>query len=121
MLIYASFPAEYLPSAQEFYGDKFSQIFKIITSDNGNEFAELTLLEKSTSAKYTSLIPTAHGKEVLINIIIGYANKGKKIDKYTSEKIMYLADQCNLLFRRILVYKTPVDIFDHELDKIFAI
>ncbi|MDQ9870995.1 IS30 family transposase, partial [Acinetobacter baumannii] len=39
---------EYL---KNYYGDKFSQIFKTITSDNGSEFAELAKLEDNTKTK----------------------------------------------------------------------
>ena len=36
---------------KNYYGDKFSQIFKTITSDNGSEFAELAKLEDNTKTK----------------------------------------------------------------------
>ncbi len=56
---------EYL---KNYYGDKFSQIFKTITSDNGSEFAELAKLEDNTKTKYTLPTLTVHGKEVLTNV-----------------------------------------------------
>lgn len=34
---------------KEYYGTKFSQVFKTITSDNGSEFAELSQKENDTS------------------------------------------------------------------------
>ncbi len=40
-----------MQSLQKYYGDKFSQIFKTITSDNGSEFAELSKLENDTTTK----------------------------------------------------------------------
>ena len=43
-----------------------------------------------------------------------------RIDKYTSDDILFTADWCNLLPRRILGYKTPDDLFENELDKIYA-
>ena len=36
---------------KEYYGTKFSQVFKTITSDNGSEFAELSQIENDTSIK----------------------------------------------------------------------
>ena len=59
---------EYL---KNYYGDKFSQIFKTITSDNGSEFAELAKLEDNTKTKYTLPTLTVHGKEVLTNVTMG--------------------------------------------------
>ena len=46
--------------------------------------------------------------------------KGKRIGKYTSDDILLTADWCNLLPRKILGYKSPDDLFENELDKIYA-
>ena len=40
-----------MKSLQKYYGDKFSHIFKTITSDNGSKFAELAELENNTTTK----------------------------------------------------------------------
>ena len=47
-------------------------------------------------------------------------HKGKKIDKYTSEDILFTANWCNLLLGKILGYKTSDDLFKNELNKIYA-
>ena len=102
---------EYL---KNYYGDKFSQIFKTITSDNGSEFAELAKLEDNTKTKYTLPTLTVHGKEVLTNVTMVFLRrfipKGKRIGKYTSDDILLTADWCNLLPRKKTGYKTPGDI-----------
>ena len=50
-----------------------------------------------------------------------FISKGKRIDKYTSDDILFTADWCNSLPRKILGYKIPDDLFDNELDKIYAV
>ena len=40
------------------YGEHFGEIFKIITTDNGSEFAGLSNFEKAAETLYTMRIPT---------------------------------------------------------------
>ena len=42
---------------KEYYGTKFSQVFKTITSDNGRVFAELSQIENDTSTSFFLSIP----------------------------------------------------------------
>lgn len=42
---------EVLDNIHKIYSDKFSEVFKIITSDNGSEFADLSKLETGTNTK----------------------------------------------------------------------
>ena len=46
--------------------------------------------------------------------------KGKPISSYTAEDICYFADCINGLPRKILGYRTPEELFEQELDKIYA-
>ena len=113
-----------MQSLQKYYGDKFSQIFKTITSDNGSEFAELAELENNTTTKVYFAHPYSSwergSNERHNSLLRRLIPKGKRIDKYTSDDILFTADWCNLLPRRILEYKTPDDLFENELDKIYA-
>ena len=113
-----------MQSLQKYYGDKFSQIFKTITSDNGSEFAELAELENNTTTKVYFAHPYSSwergSNERHNSLLRRLIPKGKRIDKYTSEDILFTADWCNLLPRKILGYKTPDDLFENELDKIYA-
>ena len=113
-----------MQSLQKYYGDKFSQIFKTITSDNGSEFAELAELENNTTTKVYFTHPYSSwergSNERHNGLLRRMVPKGKRIDKYTSDDILFTADWCNLLPRRILEYKTPDDLFENELDKIYA-
>ena len=40
---------------------------------------------------------------------------------YSIEDIAYMADSANTLPRKILGYRTPEELFDEELDRIYAI
>ena len=50
-----------------------------------------------------------------------YIPKGKDIGKYSEEDISYMADRINDLPRKRFGYRTPQELFDEELDKIYAI
>ena len=113
-----------MQSLRRHYGDKFSLIFKTITSDNGSEFAELSKLENSTTTKVYFAHPYSSWErgtnERHNGLLRRLVPKGKRIDKYTSDDILFTADWCNLLPRKLLGYKTPDDLFENELDKIYA-
>ncbi len=103
-----------MQSLRKYYGDKFSQIFKTITSDNGSECAEFSKLENNTTTKVYFAHPYSSwergSNERHNGLIRRHVPKGKRIDKYTSDDILFTADWCNLLPRRILGYKTPDDL-----------
>lgn len=102
---------------KEYYVTKFSQVFKTITSDNGSKFAELSQIENDTSIKiyWERGINERHN-----GLLRRFIRKGKRMDNYSCEDIMFIADWCNSLSRKILGYKTPDELFDFELDKIYA-
>ena len=112
-----------MQSLQKYYGDKFSHIFKTITSDTGSEFAELAELENNTTTKVYFAHPYSSwergSNERHNGLFRRLVPKGKRIDKYTSDDILFAADWCDLLPRKILGYKTPDDLFENELDKIY--
>ena len=109
---------------KEYYGTKFSQVFKTITSDNGSEFAELSQIENDTSIKIYFAYPYSSwergSNERHNGLLRRFIRKGKRMDNYSYEDIMFIADWCNSLPRKILGYKTPDELFDFELDKIYA-
>ena len=120
----ASAVSTVMQTLQKYYGDKLSQIFKTITSDNDSKFAELADLENNTTAKvyfahsYSSWERTSNERHN--DLLRRFIPKCKRIGKYTSDDILFTADWYNLLPRRILEYKTPDDLFENELDKIYA-
>lgn len=106
------------------FGSKFSEVFKTITSDNGSEFAELSSLENTSDTKVYFAHPYSSwergSNERHNGLLRRFIPKGKRIDTYSEEEIMFIADWCNSLPRRTLGYNTPDELFDKELDKIYA-
>lgn len=47
--------------------------------------------------------------------------KGQSIDDYSADEIMIFADIMNALPRKLLGYHTPEELFDAELDRIYAV
>ena len=45
--------------------------------------------------------------------------KGKSIDDYSADDILFFADKINNLPRKILGYHTPEELFEQELDRIY--
>lgn len=113
-----------LVKLQLFYDDKFSEVFKTITSDNGSEFAELSNLELITLTKVYFTHPYAsfeRGTNEMHNgIVRRFIPKGKSINDYKEEDIEFIESWMNSLPRKILNYKTPEELFDDQLDLIYA-
>ena len=47
--------------------------------------------------------------------------KGQSIDDYSADEIMIFANIMNALPRKLLGYHTPEELFDAELDRIYAV
>ena len=47
--------------------------------------------------------------------------KGTALESYTSDELFLIADESNRLPRRQLAYRTPDELFENELDNIYAI
>ena len=107
------------------FGSHFSDIFKTITTDNGSEFSSLSELEDiSETLVYFAHPYTSCDKATVERhngIIRRFIPKGKRIDSYSAEDIANIEIWCNSLPRKILGYKTPDEVFEAELDKIYQL
>lgn len=116
---------EALNTIRNIYGDKFSDIFKTITGDNGSEFADLSILEAETGTKVYFTHPYSSFEkgtnERHNGLIRRFIPKRKRISDYSSDDIAYIEEWMNTLPRRILNYKTPEELFEIHLDEIYAI
>ena len=54
-------------------------------------------------------------------LIRRFIAKKKRIDAFTAELISDIETWCNSLPRKILDYRTPDEIFEKELDKIYHV
>lgn len=107
------------------FGEQFSQVFKTITGDNGSEFADLSTIESETDTKVYFTHPYSSFEkgtnERHNGLIRRFIPKGKRISDYSSDDIAFIEEWMNTLPRRILNYKTPEELFEMYLDKIYAI
>lgn len=100
-----------------YYGDKFSNVFKSITSDNGSEFSTLnkalpnipiyyahpySSFERGTNEKQNSLIRR-------------FLPKGKSLDNVSDEVVKSIEDWINHLPRKIFNYHTSYEMFNSVL------
>lgn len=96
----------------------FSCLFKSITADNGSEFSNLnshgikiyfahpySAWERGTNERHNGLIRR-------------FIPKGKAIKDLTQSQIERIQNWCNNLPRKILGYKTPEEVFMHEVQQL---
>lgn len=111
-------------SIRDSLGDRFSDVFKTITTDNGSEFARLSELEKGSHTKVYFAHPYSSwekgGIENHNGLIRRFLRKGKRMDSYCAEDILAVELWANGLPRKILGYRTPDEAFEAEMDAIYA-
>ncbi len=107
------------------YSEHFSEVFKTITTDNGSEFADLSDIEKvAATLVYYARPYTSCDKgsiERHNGLIRRFIPKGKRIDSFTTDQISDIETWCNSLPRKLLNYRTPDEVFEEELDKIYQV
>lgn len=109
---------------KQFYGERFSEVFKSITADNGSEFETLSKLES-----YGTLIYFAHPysswerpqNERHNRMLRSFIPKGEAIEKYSEEQVLYFVDQINDKPRMILNNRSSDEVFEAFLDKVYAL
>lgn len=115
---------EAIQMLKEHFGSGFSQVFKSITSDNGQEFSSLPDIEALADTKVYYTHPYAsfeRGTNERHNgLIRRFIPKGKAISDYELEHIAFVEEWMNTLPRKILGYQTPEALFEAKLDQIYA-
>ncbi|WP_066507761.1 IS30 family transposase [Abyssisolibacter fermentans] len=115
-----------LNSLEREYGSKFKKIFKTITMDNGNEFVNQEIIEKScrlkskrTTAYYAHPYSSWErgSNENANKLIRRFIPKGKKISCYTKKEIGKIQQWVNNYPRRILDYMSSSQYYEHKLSK----
>ena len=108
---------------KEDFGNGFSSVFKSITSDNGSEFSGLAILEGSETKIYFTHLYSSFERgtnERHNGSLRRFIPKGKRFTDYSHDAIGRLEEWINGLPRKIFSYKTPEELFDAELDLIYA-
>lgn len=114
-----------MEALREEYGDEFfNKVFKSITADNGTEFSRLSELKAYGISVYFahpySSWERAQNKRHN-RIFRRYVPKGVSIDLYSAEQILQFADEINALPRKQLGYRTPEELFEEFLDKVYSL
>lgn len=99
------------------YGERFKEIFKTVTSDNGSEFAKLSEQLSETKVYYAHPYSAwERGTNERQNALIRrFFPKGTNLDKISEEQVAYVENWINNLPRKIFNYSTSNEIFQSVL------
>ena len=114
---------EALAAVIDQFGDRYNEVFKSITGDNGSEFANLSRVEEKGISVYFTHPYSSYEKgtnECHNRMLRRFIPKGKSINDYSADDLLYFSDKINNLPRTILGYHTPEELFEKELDRIYA-
>ena len=91
------------------------QVFKTITADNGSEFSSLSQsgIEAYFSHPYSAWERGTNERHN--GLIRRFVPKGKRIKSFSAEHIRKAESLVNNLPRKILDYRTPLELFQEEL------
>ena len=105
------------------FGDRFSQVFKTITVDNGSEFADFSQVEEWGTDVFFAHPYTSWERpqnERHNGLFRAFLPKGASVENYSAEYILSAADELNGRPRKKLRYRTPEELFEAFLDSVFA-
>jgi len=102
------------------YGQKFKQIFKTITFDNGSEFSYNDDMSKFSEIFYAHAYSSWErgSNENFNGIVRRFIPKGTDITVLNQADIDRINHCINTMPRKILGYKTPLEMFRLETDKL---
>lgn len=106
------------------FGDKFSMVFKRITTVNGKEFQSFSKFEVLGTKIYFAHPYSVWKRPVNVRttrLLRRFIHKGKSINDYTNEQILMFSDAINSLSRKRLGYLSPKILFDDYLEAIYSI
>ena len=115
--------AEAITILKQEFGSKFNKVFRTITTDNGPEFADFSNIEINGTRVYFAHPYSAWERPInerTNRILRRFIPKSKSIESYTDNEIRMFSDEINSLPRKRLSYHTPEEMFEKELDKIYA-
>lgn len=106
------------------FGEHFSQVFRTITTDNGSEFADFANMESLGTGIYFAHPYSSWERPVnerSNRLLRRFLPKGVSMNNYTDEQILMFSDEINAMPRKRLGYRTPEELFEEQLDKIYQL
>ena len=101
---------------------KISEIFKSITFDNGTEFSNWIAIEKYLKNTIYFAHPYSSyergSNENGNKLLRKFLPKSCNINNYTEDYVMYANELINTKIRKILGYKSSLELFTTELEKL---
>lgn len=105
------------------FRERFSEIFRTITTDNGSEFAAFSDMETYGTKVYFAHPYSSWERPVnerSNRLLRKFVRKGIPISKFTDEQILMFSDSINSTPRKRLGYRSPEELFENFLDKIYS-
>mgnify|MGYP000673935028 CR=1 FL=1 len=96
---------------------------QLLKTDNGSEFEDFAKIEAWGSSVYFAHPYSSWERPVNERhngLLRQYIPKGISIEKYSAEDVLWFADELNSRPRKRLGYRTPEELFEAFLDKIYA-
>ena len=111
---------EALKSLKQYYGDKFAQVFKSITADNGSEFANLSSIGVPIYFAHPYSSWERGTNERQNGLVRFFIPKGKPISQVSDRTIKRVEDWINKIPRKLFNYRTSEELFEEEILLIYA-
>lgn len=105
------------------FGERFSSVFKTITTDNGPEFEDFAEVEQWGTKVFFAHPYSSWERPVNERhngMLRAFLPKGASIEKYSAEQVLAFADEMNGHPRKRLGYQTPEELFGTFLDGIYV-
>lgn len=106
------------------FGKKFREVFKTLTFDNGSEFSSSEAMESSGRTKVYYAHPYSSYErgtnENWNGIVRRFIPKGRSLATLNAEDIVRIEHYINTLPRKRFNYKTPLELWEQEINAILA-
>ena len=105
---------------REIYGERFSAVFRSITSDNGSEFSSLPQILPDTDVYYAHPYSSYERglNEKQNSLIRRFFPKGHSLDGVSPDAVQRVQDWCNRFPRKAFGFASPNELFQTVLFEI---
>lgn len=116
---------EIIDRLQRQFGYNFNNIFKTITFDNGSEFSDSTAIERDNRTQVFYAHPYSSFErgtnENWNGIVRRFIPKGSSFDDLTDDDLIRISNYINTMPRKRFGYKSPMDLWNEQLNAIISV